>query len=54
MRQAVLLTDATVDPLAEQIGLTDVAGVLLDHVKYYLAQRDGRAILHGAADGEIG
>ena len=30
MRQAVLLTDAAVDPLAEQIGVTEVACVLLD------------------------
>jgi hypothetical protein len=49
-----LLADAAVDPLAEQIGVTEVAGVLLDHVQYHLAQRDGRAVLHGAADGEVG
>ncbi len=49
-----LLADAAVDPLAEQIGVAEVAGVLLDHVEYHLAQRDGRAVLHRAADGEVG
>jgi len=49
-----LLADAAVDPLPEQIGVAEVAGVLLDHVEYHLAQRDGRAVLHGAADGEVG
>ena len=48
------LADAAVDPLAEQIGVAEVAGVLLDHVEYHLAQRDGRAVFHGAADGEVG
>jgi hypothetical protein len=28
-----LLADAAVDPLAEQIGVAEVAGVLLDHVE---------------------
>ena len=49
-----LLADTAVDPLAEQIGVAEVAGVLLDHVEYHLAQRDGRAVLHRAADGEVG
>jgi Luciferase-like monooxygenase len=49
-----LLADAPVDPLAQQIGVTEVAGVLLDHVEDHLAQRDGRAVLHGTADAEIG
>lgn len=49
-----LLTDAAVDPLAEQVGVAEVACVLLDHVEYHLAQRDGRAILHRTSDGEIG
>jgi len=49
-----LLADAAVDPLAEQIGVAEVAGVLLDHVEYHLAQRDGRAVLQRAADGEVG
>ena len=49
-----LLADAAVDPLAEQIGVAEVAGILLDHVEYHLAQRDGRAVLHRAADGEVG
>lgn len=49
-----LLADAAVDPLAEQVGVAEVAGVLLDHVEYHLAQRDGSAVLHGAADGEVG
>ena len=49
-----LLADAAVDPLPEQIGVAEVAGVLLDHVEYHLAQRDGRAVLHRAADGEVG
>jgi hypothetical protein len=35
-----LLADAAVDPLPEQIGVAEVAGVLLDHVEYHLAQRD--------------
>ena len=48
-----LLTDAAVDPLAEQVGVAEVACVLLDHVDI-LAQRDGRDILHGTSDGEIG
>ena len=34
--------------------MAEVAGVLLDHVEYHLAQRDGRAVLHRAADGEVG
>jgi len=49
-----LLADAAIDPLAEQIGVAEVAGILLDYVEYHLAQRDGRAVLHRAADGEIG
>lgn len=49
-----LLADATVDPFAEQVGVAEVAGVLLDHVEYHLAQRDGSAVLHGAANGEVG
>jgi hypothetical protein len=49
-----LLADAAVDPLTEQIGVAQMAGVLLDHVEYHLAQRDGRAISHGAVDGEVG
>jgi hypothetical protein len=49
-----LLADAAVDPLPEQIGVAEVAGVLLDHVEDHLAQRDGRAVPHGAADGEVG
>ncbi len=49
-----LLADAAVDPLAEQIGVAEVAGILLDHVEYHLAQRNGRAVLHRAADGEVG
>ena len=32
-----LLADAAVDPLAEQVGVAEVAGVLLDHVEYHLA-----------------
>ena len=31
-----------------------MAGVLLHHVQHHLAQRDGRAVLHGAAAGEVG
>jgi len=49
-----LLADAAVDSLAEQVRVAEVAGVLLDHVEYHLAQRDGSAVLHGAPDGEIG
>jgi hypothetical protein len=48
-----LLADAAVNPLAEQVGVAEVAGVLLDHVEYHLAQRGGGAILHGGADGEV-
>jgi hypothetical protein len=47
-----LLTDAAGYPLAEQIGVTEVACVLLDHVQYHLAQRDGRAIVQRDTDGE--
>jgi len=47
-----LLTDAAVDPLAEQVGVAKVACVLLDHVEYHLAQRDGRAIVQRDTDGE--
>jgi hypothetical protein len=49
-----LLADAAVDPLAEQVGVAEVAGVLLDHVEYHLAQRDRGAVSHGAAHGEVG
>jgi hypothetical protein len=49
-----LLADPAVDPLAEQVRVAEVAGILLDHVQYHLAQRDGRAVLHRAADGEVG
>jgi hypothetical protein len=49
-----LLADAAVDPLTEQVGVAEVPGVLLDHVEYHLAQCDGSAVLHGAADGEVG
>jgi DNA-binding CsgD family transcriptional regulator len=34
-----LLADASVDPLAQQVDVTDVAGVLLDHSDQHLAQR---------------
>jgi len=36
----VLLADAPVDALAEQVGVPVVAGVFLDHVHEQLAQRD--------------
>src|ERR1700691_1976511 len=49
-----LLADAAVDPLAEQVRVAEMAGVLLDHVEYHLAQRDGSAVLHRTADGEVG
>jgi hypothetical protein len=32
--------------------VTEVACVLLDHMQYHLAQRDGRAIVQKDADGE--
>src|SRR3984885_8257605 len=48
------LANAAVDPLAEQVGVTEVTGVLLDHVEYYLAQREGGAVLHRAVDGQVG
>jgi hypothetical protein len=47
----VLLADAPVDALAEQVGVSVVAGVLLDHVHQQLAQRD--RITFGVAAGEI-
>src|SRR5437763_16877844 len=34
-----LLADASVDPLAQQVDVTEVAGVLLDHSDQHLAQR---------------
>src|SRR5262249_31583469 len=39
-RVSPLLAEATVDALAEQVGVPVVAGVLLDHVDDQLAQRD--------------
>ena len=35
-----LLADASVDPLTQQVGVTGVAGVLVDHLDQHLAQRD--------------
>ena len=52
--RSALRADAAVDPLAEQIGVAEVAGILLDHVQYHLAQRDGRAVWHRAADSQVG
>jgi hypothetical protein len=37
----VLLTDAAVDPLSQQVGMTTVPGVLLNHVYEDLAQLQG-------------
>ena len=45
----MLLADAPVDALAEQVGVPVMAGVLLDHVHEQLAQRD-RLTLGVAAD----
>ena len=38
------LTDAAVDPFPKQVGVAAVAGVLLNHVDQYRAQRDAGAI----------
>jgi len=37
---AWLLADAPVDPLAQQVGVTHVAGILPDHSDQRLTQRD--------------
>jgi hypothetical protein len=34
-----LLADASVDPLTQQVGVTEVAGVLVDHLDQHLTQR---------------
>jgi hypothetical protein len=33
-----LLADASVNPLTQQVGVTEVAGVLVDHFEQHLAQ----------------
>jgi hypothetical protein len=48
--RGVLLADAPVDALAEQVGVPVVAGVLLDHVNEQLTQRD--RLTPGVAAGE--
>ena len=40
MAACELLADASVDPLTQQVGVTEVAGVLVDHFDQHLAQRD--------------
>jgi hypothetical protein len=40
-----LLADAAVNPLADEVGVAVVAGVLLDHVDQDLSQRDRVALL---------
>jgi hypothetical protein len=48
----VLLADAPLDALPEQVGVPVAAGVLLDHVHEQLAQRDRLTL--GVAAGEVG
>src|SRR5215471_16287570 len=48
------LADASVDPFPQQVGVSAVAGVLLDHVDEHFAQRDGVSVSHGPADAEVG
>ena len=43
-----LLTYASVNPLTQQVGVTAVAGVLVDHFEQHLAQRDRRFPLANA------
>jgi hypothetical protein len=38
------LTHPAVDLFAQEVGMTVVTGVLLDHVNEYLAQRDSRSL----------
>ncbi len=44
-----LLAYASVNPLAQQVGVTEVAGVLVDHFEQHLAQRDRPLALANAA-----
>ena len=39
LRHAPLLADASVDPLPQEVGVTEVARVLLDHSDQHLTQR---------------
>ncbi len=48
------LSDAAVDPFPQEVGVAAVAGVLLDHVDQYRAQRDCRAVPVDALDAEVG
>ncbi len=52
-RGGVLLADAPVDALAEQVGVPVVAGVLLDHVHEPLAQRDRLTLAVAAGEAEV-
>src|SRR6266487_4340956 len=51
------LADASVDPLAQQVDVTHVAGVLLDHADQYLAQRHmpsaAAALARGVVAGDV-
>jgi hypothetical protein len=44
------LTDAAVDPFPKQVGVAAVAGVLLNHVDQYRAQRRAAAVRLEALD----
>src|SRR5215813_10882465 len=48
------LTDAAVDPLPKQVRVAAVAGVLLNHVDQYRAQRRATAVLLKALNAEVG
>src|SRR3954466_16180301 len=47
------LTDAAVDALAQEVGVSAVTGVLLDHVDEHLAQPDRLPVTHSADDVQI-
>jgi len=47
----LLLTDAAVDTFPQHVGVAAVAGVLLNHVDQYRAQRDATAVRIEALNG---
>src|SRR5215469_12964597 len=51
---AALLADAPVDPLAQQVGVTHMAGVLPDHPDQRLAQRHRPAAAAVLVQGIVG
>src|SRR5205823_6544905 len=48
-----LLADAAVDAFAEQVGVTAVTRVLLDHVHQHFAQLHLAAVAHRAENAEV-